>query len=171
MKYFKTIVLVAVLLLALSGVCSAAGSGWTDFTTTYPGRGEYMSMCATFTADDTNASIPTKTPSTAEFDTIYNDYTLLCYARTDPGATGPTNGAWDVTLVGATTGDTDLTGGSAQNLSSTLGQTVAVKDSNAVVICRPITENFAITITDNAVNSATAEVCLIFKKPNRGGNP
>jgi hypothetical protein len=156
--------IVLLLTLAISVSCFAVGS-WTDFTTTYPGRGTYMSMCATFTADAANATIPTKTPSTAEYQKIYDDYTMLCYVRTDPGATGPTNGAWDVTLVGATTGDTDMTGGSATNLSSTLGQTVAVKDANAVVICRPITENFAITITGNAVNSAVAQTCLLFKKP------
>jgi hypothetical protein len=122
-------------------------------------------MCATFTADAAAATVPAKTPSTAEYQQIYDNYTMLCFVRTDPGATGPTNGAWDVTLVGATTGDTDMTGGSAVNLSATLGQTVAVKSSNAVVICRPITENFAITITGNAVNSAVAEVCLLFGKP------
>jgi hypothetical protein len=154
---------VLLLTLAISVPCFALGS-WTAFTTTYPGRGQYMQMCATFTADAAAATIPTKTPSTAEYQKIYDDYLMFCYVKVDPGATGPTNGAWDVTLVGATTGDTDMTGASAQNFSSTVGKTVAVKDSNAVVICRPILENFAITITGNAVNSAIAEVCLIFEK-------
>jgi hypothetical protein len=160
----KRIVLIVSLLVALAGPLYAAATpgSWTDFTFDSYFNGNMIVMKATFTAGDA-AAIPTKTPSTTEFNRIKGYY--LCYVGHMPGTTGPTNGAWDITLVGATTARLDISGTAASNLSSTVGQTYWVKDTGGTPGCQPILENFGIVITGNAVNSAVATVYLIFVKP------
>jgi len=151
--------------LMLSGVSLAVDSSWTDGTLAQiDNAGKFMKLSYTFTAHSSTAAIITKTPSDDEYREI-QAHPLLCFVATDPGSTGPTNGAWDVTLVGATTANTDITGGAAANLSSTVGQIYQTKDAAGNYTCVPIIENFAITITGNAVNSATATVTLVFYKP------
>lgn len=161
----KKLIWLGVILMSLVpltvGAAATPGS-WTDFTFNSYFYGNVLVMKATFTAGDA-AAIPVKTPTDAEFAKIQGYF--LCYVGHDPGTTGPTNGAWDITLVGATTARLDISGGAATNLSSSVGQTYWVKDTGGTAGCQPILENFGITITGNAVNSAVATIYLIFVRP------
>jgi hypothetical protein len=162
-KNILGLLIMVALFCALTVTNVLAVGTWSDATMSDQLNERVRELCYTFTADAAAATIPTKTPSAGEYAFI-KGY-LLCYIKTDPGATGPTNGAWDVLFVGNTSAMADITGGAAANLSSTLGQIYQTKDSGGNAGCVPITENFAITITGNAVNSAVAQVCGIYYKP------
>lgn len=158
----KHIVLAIVVLFSITPCAFAAGT-WTTVSWDEYLHEDIRVARATFTADASNASIPTLTFKDSDFNYI-KGYSL-CYVGHDPGSTGPTNGAWDITVPGATTSDSDLSGGAAVNLSSTVGGTFWTKDTGGTVGCRPIREKPTVVITGNAVNSATATVYLWFYKP------
>ena len=160
----KRIALALLALLLFTGPVWATGS-WSAVSWVANTGPSMKVLKATFTADSGDAGIPTKTLSATEYAQISRDGYSLCFVGHDPGSTGPTNGAWAIKLVGATTARLDISGGAASGLSSTVGQMFWAKDTGGTAGCQPVLENFAITITGNAVNSASATVYAVFFKP------
>ena len=160
-RFLLTIIIAALIIISFAAQGFSAGS-WTPIKWLDRFNGGVLIAEATFTADASDAGIPTLTFSDVQFARI-SEYSL-CYVGHDPGTTGPTNGAWDITVPGATTGE-ELSGGAASNLSSTKGSTFWVKDGIGIAGCRPIREKPTVVITGNAVNSASATVYLWFYRP------
>ena len=105
--------IVAVVLLAAAQVFAAgSASSCTDPRRIYRRGKMYVlrSRC-TFTADDTDGSI---IPNA----TIKKINGVVFQAVVDPGATGPTNGAWDVALNDDMS--CDVFGGAMTDMSSTV---------------------------------------------------
>lgn len=116
-------------------------------------------MTLSFIADSLAATIPIYTFSAT--DLAFVEGMFLYCIQTDPGATGPTNGAWDVTIKDANS--YEILGNAADNLSSTLAQT-NFPLFDGINISYPLMTSTAYTITieGNAVNSATATINLCF---------
>lgn len=116
-------------------------------------------MILEFTANTADHTIPDYTFSAADLAFVQGLY--LYFIQTNPGATGPTNGAWDVTIKDAN--GYEILGNAADNLSSTDTQTKFPLFDGAN-ISYPImaSTSYTITIEGNAVNSANAVIELYF---------
>lgn len=116
-------------------------------------------MTLTFTANTGDATIPDYTFTAA--DLAFVEGMFLYFIQTDPGATGPSNGAWDVTIKDANA--YEILGNAADNLSSTLTQTnFPLFDGTNISYPLMASTAYTITIEGNAVNSATATIILYF---------
>lgn len=105
----------------------------------------------------------TANSSSAVFPTTRTDGTITAAikgkyiqeVRTIPGATGPTNGVYDIAI---NEGTIDLMGGSMANLSSTLTQRWLPLIATSTYGKTPISDTLSLVITSNAVNSAVVTV-------------
>jgi len=117
------------------------------------GRVQQVIIPITFTADGAAAEATyTLNPDTFRIKGWY-----LLDVRTDPGTTGPTNGAWDLDI-------TDANGWLvSQNLIDDRSSTATQRVTGGALKYPTIWNNWSITIGDNAVNNAVATVYLIFR--------
>lgn len=82
----------------------------------------------------------------------------------DPGATGPSNGAWDLTLVSEDS--VDILGGQATNLSSTVSTAYLpyVSGSAAVTYAYPVNGTLTVDVLENVVDSAQCTVTIFYRR-------
>ena len=107
------------------------------------------SVLVAFTADDANGSVPTLAI------TGYQGW-MLYEVRTDPGSTAPTAN-YDITLIDEF--GIDIAGGQLLNRHTSTSERVALIDP-------PILRatSFTITLANNAVNSATGQICFFLAR-------
>lgn len=151
------VVLIGLALVCTTSLVWAAAGSWG--TVSYSGTGSetignFKWIQWTFTASADNATIPTLTPSATDLKYMKGFY--LYAIETNPGSTGPTNGAWDVVVTDAqglatTVSDRSST---ATQISYAPGSGYYPFEGKAVTI----------DITDNAVNSASAVVRIWLAK-------
>lgn len=154
MKRLLSLILLAIFMQ----VCFIPSSYAVDATATLgtvlrykdiEGRNNRTVIPITFTANSGTAAMATYSlvPATHNIQGWY-----LWKVIVDPGTTGPTNGAYDVTITDANS--YVVSRNKLDNLSSTTTAEVFILDL--------ILDTWSITITDNAVNSGQAVVKLIF---------
>lgn len=159
----RWIVCFAILGLLFPSVVFAAGASTTAAVTRFEidDVNRRTVVAVTFTADDGTAAVTSLTlnPYAANIEGWY-----LESVQTDPGATGPTNGAWDVDLTDAY--GYVVTRTLVDDRSSTATQKVYFASS-----APQIQGNWTFSVGDNAVLSATAVVYLTFvDSPPQGGS-
>jgi hypothetical protein len=165
----KKIILFAITILLFShvNVWSAAGS-WS--TVTYSDKevatiGNIKSFTVTFTASSDNATVPNFVISAAAQPTLMNWIKgfYLYAVETDPGSTGPTNGAWDIAINDIH--GMDILGGAGANRSSSSTQNIFPKFPQTGTGFPPLDgTTLTIVISDNAVNSATCSIKFYLVK-------
>lgn len=151
----RKIAIFALMLALVPAYVMAAGS-WsaTSYSTTLDSSSSFKWIQWTFTADADNASVPALSISAT--DLAYMKKYFIYSIETDPGTTGPTNGAWDVVIT-----DTLSYPVTVSNLSSsTSSKTYAPGGGYFPIDGTALT----VTITDNAVNSASAVVRIWLSK-------
>lgn len=159
MSWKKLLVFLCVVLSA--STCLAAGSWTTSTKDVVSTTSDIRTVQLTFTADAADHTTPVYTFTAG--DKGFTEGYYLYAVKTVPGATGPTNGAWDVTIKDANA--YEILGNAADNRSSTLPQVVLPKYDGSSTSYPPFTGGATtITIEDNLVNSATATIILFFVK-------
>lgn len=161
MKRIKTmkmffVALVAILLSFFSTIpCFAAGTvvAGTPSWFVIGGQRQRLVLPITCTADALNATYPTLAIDPATYG-IKGWYLWL--VETDPGTTGPTNGAWDLDITNAH-GFLE-----SQNLIDDRSST-ATQQVRGVTLGYPqILNTWTLSLADNAVNSAVVVVYFTF---------
>jgi hypothetical protein len=123
------------------------------------GKAQRVIIPITFTADGAALEATyTLNPDTVVPGGLSIKGWYLLLVETDPGGTGPTNGAWDLDITNA---NGFLV---SQNLIDDRSSTATqqVKGSTIGYATGMITNSWSITIGDNAVNNAVAVVYLTF---------
>ena len=161
---FKKFMLIFLSIMMISTDIFAAGS---SVVATDPvilrrgmfGDGDIATMTLTFTADDTDGSFPSYTMTESQTGTVRCYW--LSHVKITPGTTGPTDNS-DITV---TWGGVDILGGNGSNIvnNATSGYCVPYGSSGQAQFPM-IGEQLTISITGNAVNSATVGVTLVFDK-------
>lgn len=154
----KKFLLAILLLLAMAGSVWAAGASTTMSHTAYSVNDEFKRcvVTLTFTADDTTAAFTSYVLAPTALTKVHANFGIqgwyLWKVRVNPGSTGPTNGAWDL----------DITNTSGYLVSRNLLDDQSATVTNEATIVAPFDETWTVSIADNAVNSATVVVKLIF---------
>lgn len=159
--------------LMLWGVLLVAGEAWGGAGTlaTTQSRlsrnlgadasGQITKVSVTYTAHSTAENPDALTLSSAGIPDLSG--ACLYQMVVNPGSTGPTGGAWDVTLADAS--GADITGGVLLDMSSSVtGQYVPLV--GGAYGCRQYDGTaLTLTVTGNAVNSASAVIDFYFMRP------
>lgn len=144
--------LAVLLVLLVPGMALAAGSWTTPKVTEY---GNVIEISATFTADAAAATVPDLVISGA----ILNVFTskdkpyYLYRAITDPGTTAPTDN-YDIYVKDAK--GNDMAAGKLENRDT------ANTEIARMAYFDPVRGAITVSVANNAVNSATGELTLIF---------
>lgn len=117
---------------------------------------DIMKIRLLYTADDTTPTNPLASDNISGFEGW-----KLHKVVTNPGATGPTNGAWDIAVR---ENGFDLLGGSGADRSSTLTQQVFALPDSTSYLPPLITDTITAEVGSNAVVDATAVIDLIVVK-------
>jgi hypothetical protein len=157
-KGLAIFILLCLLIGSWVSIGLAAGS-WTSSSYNAPKNTVIKTISLTFTADSGDATIPVYTFTAADLAFVTGYY--LYVVETDPGATGPTNGAWDVTIKDAN--GYEILGNSCDDLNNTATQ-VNFPKLDGTNFGYPVMDGTAVTITieGNLVVSATATIKLYF---------
>jgi hypothetical protein len=155
----RSLIYAALMVLVAASLAVAAGSVTQKLECTKSGT--LCEFTWAWTADASNASIPTSSMDNKYLETLKGYYIYII--RTNPGATAPTT-LYDITLPD--TSGVDLAGGMLANRSATATERVIPKIDtvNDIYGGSTIWTAPVLTITNNAVNSATGEVTLICTK-------
>jgi hypothetical protein len=112
------------------------------------------------TADDADGSV-TSTATLNAAGTAFNIVGLIVMVEINPGATGPTNGAWDVNLQSSD--GVQILGTQADDLSSTASIAVAPKPTSGNMDGSYFSNGqLTMSIDDNSVNSAVFTVRIFY---------
>jgi hypothetical protein len=157
-KLFVSIILVS--LLCVASVFAATTRGTPEYyTTSDTGKINKVVIPITFVTAAGTATFTSYTLDPTLYTNIHSTNGLkgfyLYKVKTNPGSTGPTNGAWDLDITEAD--GFQVSRNAFDDRSSTATQ------ETPPTILFPIIENtWTISIGDNAVNDATVVVYLTF---------
>lgn len=112
-----------------------------------------------WTADDTDGSVPTASISDTFLDKIRGMY--ITEGRTNPGSTAPTDN-YDITITDED--GIDIMGGSLTNRDEANSEAVAPAIATGLYWPRIITDNITFTLANNSVNSATGTCKLMLER-------
>lgn len=148
-------VLIPTLVLAAGSACTSSKESLLD--------GAIKTITWSCTGDDGTGAFPATAATTEEVNFIKGYY--LYQIEVNPGATGPEDGVWDITIPN--TAGFDLAGAKLTNLSATVTKRYTVADTATEVGLNVVTSGFILTPVQgaSAVNSATFTAELIFIRP------
>jgi hypothetical protein len=153
-KAFALLLLLSLLLPTLSFAAGQATTIGTINRFSRPDGYNFVTIIPiTFVADNGTAAFATTTinPTTYKIEGWY-----LYKVKTDPGATGPSNGAWDLDITDAE--GYLISQNLVDNRSSTTTQEVKFTSGFPT-----IDSTWTLSIADNVVNSASVVVYLHFR--------
>lgn len=151
-KWLAVVLTVALMLLTGGGNAFALDGACTVIDGHPSGNLSMLTVTVTCLAGSADAGIPSTVLQTARNASYAGWFLMSIY--TDPGATGPTNGAWDLVLTNHLS--YAVTAGGLDNGSSTTSGELEFSPVKA------ITGALTQTVTGNAVNSAAFTVTYNF---------
>ena len=158
--------ILTILFLILPVFCFAAGSSHTVTSDKIYRNKETGSklrvITCSFTADDTNASVPdlTLNASTTNINSpIIGWWAYKIRADGDHAGTEPTDDTVDMTI---NEGGKDLLNGNGTNIFDQDDETEKLFEVDGLEVMQPCTGTWTISIANNAVNEATVTYEIIF---------